>query len=99
MFKRSDLSGLSVLGHGQNFDWEILLSIFLIIVVSIAAYNTYVFLGVRAGDIFQVDKQPVTTPTLIDQITLKTVIDNFDARAKNYKDLETKHPVLVDPSM
>jgi hypothetical protein len=99
IFKRIDFSGLSVFGRGQQFDWEILLTSFLLLMIVAVSFSVHVFLGVRAGDIFQDDfKAPVRNET-INKETLDRVIKNFETRAENLKTLQTQKPVFIDPSL
>jgi hypothetical protein len=97
---RTDFSGLTVFGHGQQFDWEILLTFFLLVIIIPIYFSIHIFLGVRAGDIFKDDyKAPVHDET-IDRNVLDQVIKDFSTRAENLKKLQTeKKPVFVDPSL
>jgi hypothetical protein len=99
VFRRNDFSGLSVFGRGENFDWEMLLTFFLLVIVVAVSFSVYVFLGVRAGDIFKDDyKAPVHNET-INREVLSKVIKSFDARAENLKNLRAQKPVFIDPSL
>ena len=99
IFHRTDFSGLSVFGRGQQFDWEILLSFFLLIMIIIVSFSVYVFLGVRAGDIFQDDYKAPAHNETINRDTLDHVIKDFDSHAENLKTLQAQKPVFVDPSL
>lgn len=96
---RTDFSGLSVFGRGQSFDWEILLTFFLVLMIIAVSFSVHVFLGVRAGDIFKDDyKAPVHNET-IDKNALDKVIKDFSTRVENLKKLQAQKPVFVDPSL
>jgi hypothetical protein len=99
IFRRTDFGGLSIFGHGEHFDWKILLTLFLLVMVVAVSFSVYVFLGVRAGDIFSnTSKTPAHNDT-ISRGTLDNVIKNFDTRAENLKNLQSQRPVFVDPSL
>lgn len=99
IFRRTDFSGLSVMGRGSQFDWEILLVLFLLFMIVVVSFSVYFFLGVRAGDIFKDDyKAPVHSDT-INRDVLDSIIKDFDVRAENLKNLQTQKPVFVDPSL
>lgn len=98
-FYRNDFSGLSVFGRGQQFDWEILLTIFLLVMIAAVSFNVYVFLGVRAGDIFKDDYKALVHNDTIDRDTLDRIIKDFGTRAENLKNLRAQKPVFVDPSL
>ena len=99
VFRRTDFSGLSVFGRGERFDWEILLTFFLLVTVAAVSFSVYVFLGVRAGDIFKDDNKAPVHDETINRNLLDQVIKDFDARAENLKKLQTQKPVFVDPSL
>ena len=99
IFQRKDTSGLSIFGHGHNFDWKIMLSIFLLVVIIVVAFNTQLYLGVKAGDIFQSQNSSYTQPVLINRKFLEQILQKFSPRAENLKALQTQKPVLVDPSL
>jgi hypothetical protein len=99
-FHRTDFSGLTIFGRGQQFDWEILLTFFLLVMIVAVSFSVYIFLGVRAGDLFKDDyKAPVHNET-INRDVLDRVIRDFVTRAENLKNLQTqKRQVFVDPSL
>lgn len=99
IFKRTDFSGLSIFGHGQFFDWKILLTFFLLIMIVVVSFSVYVFLGVRAGDIFKDDNKVPVHNEVINKTTLDQVIKDFDIRAENLEKLQVQKPVFVDPSL
>lgn len=99
LFRRTDFSGFSVFGRGQHFDWEMLLTFFLLVTVVAVSFSVYVFLGVRAGNLFKDDYKPPVHNETINRDTLDRVIKDFDSRAENLKKLQTQKPVFVDPSL
>jgi hypothetical protein len=99
LFQPNDFSGLSVFGRGERFDWEILLAFFLLVIILAVSFSVYVFLGVRAGDIFKDDYKVPTHNETINRDMLDKVIKNFDVRAENLKNLQTQRPVFIDPSL
>ena len=99
IFHRTDFSGLSVLGRGQRFDWEMLLSFLLLIFVIVVSFSVHVFLGVRAGDIFTDDYKPPVHNITINKTVLDNVLRKFDLKAMTAQKLETSKPVFVDPSL
>jgi hypothetical protein len=99
IFRHTDFSGLSVFGRNQTFDWEILLAFFLLVTIVTVSFSVYVFIGVRAGDIFSnSDNTPVHNET-IDRNVLDQVINNFATHASNLKSLQAQKPVFIDPSL
>lgn len=98
-FRRTDFSGLSIFNRGQRVDWEILLAVFLMVVIAAVSFSVYVFLGVRAGDIFKDSYKAPTNNEKIDKVVLDKVIKDFETRAENLKKLQTQKPVFVDPSL
>ena len=99
IFHRTDFSGLSFFGRGQHFDWQVLLSIFLLVSIVVLYFSVHVFLGVRAGDIFTDDFKPPVHNETINKKTLDGVIADFNARVDNLKSLKATKPVFVDPSL
>jgi hypothetical protein len=96
---RTDSSGLSVFGRGQSFDWEILLIIFLFMIIVFVSFSVYVFLGVRAGDIFQDnDKVPIHNETINREVLDRTV-NGLVVHTENLKKLQSQRPVFIDPSL
>lgn len=98
-FHRTDLSGLTVFGRGQTFDWEILLIFFLLLVIIMLSFSVHVFLGVRAGDIFQNNNQAPVHSEVINRKALDQVISSYNTRSTTLKNLQTQKPVFVDPSL
>lgn len=98
-FKRTDFSGLTVFGRGQHFDWEILLAFLLLVIIVTISFSIYVFLGVRAGDIFQVNSKVSKTSQTINREVLDLVITNFGVRADALKKIQSQRPFFVDPSL
>ncbi len=99
IFRRTDFSGLSICGRGQGFDWEILLTFFLLIMIIVVSYSVHVFLGVRAGDIFDEGSKTPPHNETIDKNNLNRIIQDFDAKAKILNSLQTQKPVFIDPSL
>lgn len=99
IFRRTDFNGLSLFGHGEHFDWKILLTFFLLVMIVVVSFSVYVFLGVRAGDIFKDDYKAPAHNETIDRDVLDQVIKDFNDRAANLKSLQTQKPVFVDPSL
>ena len=99
IFHRTDFSGLSVFGRGQSFDWEVLLSLFLIAIIVLLYFSVHVFLGVRAGDIYTDDFKPPVHNESINKVVLDKVVKSFDVRAETLKSLKAQKPVFVDPSL
>ncbi len=99
IFQRKDITGLSILGHGHHFDWKVLLSAFLLTIVGVLSFSVHVYLGVKAGDLFQAQGKADAPEVLINRAGLDQVLQVFDARAQKLKDLQAQEPVLVDPSL
>ena len=98
-FQRTDFSGLTVSGRGQHFDWEILLAFFLLVIIITVSFSVHVFLGVRAGDIFQVNSNSPKTSQTINREVLDQVIKDFGVRADALKKIQSQRPSFVDPSL
>ena len=99
IFRSTDFSGLSVFGHGESFDWEMLLTFFLLVMVVTVSFSVYVFLGVRAGDIFKDDYKAPAHNETVDRAALDRVIKDFGDRAENLKSIQATKPTFVDPSL
>lgn len=99
IFHRTDYSGLSVFGRGQTFDWKILLTFFLVIIGISLSFSVYVFLGVRAGNIFTDGSKPPVHNETINRDTLDSVIKDFNTRAEKLQTLQAQRPTFVDPSL
>ena len=99
IYNRTDFSGLSVLGRGQRFDWEILLAFFFVVIIIAVSFSVHVFLGVRAGDIFQEAYQAPVHNVNINKKALDQLVKDFAVRADNLKNLRIQKPVFVDPSL
>lgn len=99
VLKSTEYNGLSVFGRGQSFDWKFLLSVFLLILIVAVSYSVHVFLGVKAGDIFQGDYVIPKHNDSINRAVLDKVVKSFDLRAQQLTQLQKNKPVFVDPSL
>lgn len=99
IFQRTDFAGLSVFGRGQQFDWEMLLTLFLVVMVVAVIFSVHIFLGVKAGDIFTDGFKPQVHNETINRNALDRVLKDFATRAETLKNLQTSRPVFVDPSL
>jgi len=99
IFHRTDFSGLSVFGRGQSFDWEILLTFLILVMIVVISFSVHVFLGVRAGDLFQDGYKPPVHDATISRDVLTKVISDFATRADTLKNLQAQKPIFVDPSL
>lgn len=99
IFHRTDFSGLSIFGRGQSFDWEVLLSLFLLAVIVLLYFSVHVFLGVRAGDIYTDDFKPPIRNETINKVVLDKVVKDMDMRLEASKILKAEKNIFVDPSL
>ncbi len=99
IFRRQDRDGLSVFGRSQHFDWEVLLTLSLGVIIIVVLVSVQVFLGVKKGDIFNVEKKTDVPVSTINRDKIDAVIDAFARREQQLTDLQTNKPVSVDPSL
>jgi hypothetical protein len=77
-------------------DWALLVAAFLLCIVGIIAWSTFLFLEIRSGDLFRAlggNDAPVET---LDRALLKEVVEAYDLKEATFKE-GTGEP-LADPS-
>ncbi len=80
-------------------DWNILLlSFFLLLFLSIAL-NGILFLRISRGEIFLTQKAADDSGLSLDRDLLKTTLDFYENRARNFADIKAHPPASVDPSI
>lgn len=98
-YHRTDKTGLSVFGRGIHFDWEALLSLFMITVLIIVLINMKIFLQIRAGDIFKVNQVTETKTVGLDRKKLADTLAFFQSKIKTTDSVKGELQPLVDPAL
>jgi len=80
-------------------DWAVLLGIFFLLLIFVAAANTYLFIQINTDQIFTQKRTTGEEIEMLDTETLKSTIELFDARSENFDNLLKQKPSIVDPSL
>jgi len=80
-------------------DWVILVSAFSLITLVFAGIGLYLFLKINNEEIFLLEKQNIQTQKTIDQVKLKEVIVHHEEKEKQFQELFSERPRVVDPAL
>ena len=79
-------------------DWEIMLIFFFVLIIIVFALSYYVYTSVVDEDQREVPIDEISY-RVIDKRELRSVIDKFDERSRNFENVLQNEPDIVDPSL
>lgn len=80
-------------------DWVILLTLFFILLVAVAAVNVYLFTEINKDEIFIKQRPAGEEIEMLDSDKLEEVIEVFDNRSENFNNLLKDKPDVIDPAL
>ncbi len=82
-----------------DYDWRVILVIFILLSVSAVSVGTFLFIKVSKGEIFAVIGKREDAKSVINERGLKNVIDFFESRRTHVEELKKQPRITEDPSL
>lgn len=80
-------------------DWKILVSIFLVINIFIAAGSFYLFIKINKEEVFLLEYTGLILVDRIDKDRLNEVVEIFEDKKERFELLLKQKPKIADPSL